>query len=54
MVSILPNALAWRYARLERFGFVLVILLLATGALNYVMNPVVDATLRGIRAVFGF
>src|SRR4051812_44431648 len=36
MVSILPNALAYRFAQLERFGFMLVIVLMATGMLNVV------------------
>ena len=54
MVSVLPNALAYKFAQLERFGFVLVILLMATGVLSMVMNPLVDAVLGAIRAVFGF
>lgn len=54
MVSVLPNALAYKFAQLERFGFVLVILLMATGVLSIVMNPLVDAVLGAIRAVFGF
>jgi Zn-dependent protease len=53
MVSILPNALAYRFAQLERFGFMLVILLMATGVLNTLMNPLVGATLDLIRTVFG-
>jgi Zn-dependent protease len=53
MVSILPNALAYRFAQLERFGFMLVILLMATGMLNVLMNPLVRATLGLITTVFG-
>ena len=53
MVSILPNALAYQFAQLERFGFMLVILLMATGMLNIVMNPLVGATLGLIKTVFG-
>ena len=53
MVSVLPDALAYRFAQLERFGFVVVILLMATGMLNVVMNPLVNATLGAIKAVFG-
>jgi hypothetical protein len=37
MVSILPHALAFRFAQIERFGFMLVIVLMATGKLNIVM-----------------
>ena len=54
MVSILPNALAWRFAQLERFGFMLVILLMATGVLNIVMRPLVQTSLQLITTVFGF
>ena len=53
MVSILPNALAYQFAQLERFGFMLVILLMATGMLNIVMNPLIGATLGLIKTVFG-
>lgn len=53
MVSILPNALAYQFAQIERFGFMLVILLMATGMLNIVMNPLVGATLGLIKTVFG-
>jgi Zn-dependent protease len=53
MVSILPDALAYRFAQLERFGFMLVILLMATGMLNTLMNPLVGATLGLIKTVFG-
>ena len=53
MVSTLPNALAYQFAQLERFGFMLVILLMATGMLNIVMNPLVGATLGLIKTVFG-
>ena len=53
MVSVLPNALAYRFAQIERFGFMLVILLLATGVLNIVMAPLVRASLQLIVTVFG-
>jgi Zn-dependent protease len=53
MVSLLPSALAYRFAQLERFGFMLVILLMATGMLNVLMNPLVRATLGLITTVFG-
>ena len=53
MVSILPNSLAYRFAQLERFGFMLVIVLMASGMLNVVMNPLVGATLGLIQTVFG-
>src|ERR1700682_6086629 len=39
-VSLLPHALATRYARLEPYGFMGVILLLATGVLSDRMRPI--------------
>jgi Zn-dependent protease len=38
-VSLLPHRLAMGYARFERYGFFVVILLLATGVLNMLMAP---------------
>jgi Zn-dependent protease len=54
MVSVLPDALAYRFAQIERFGFMLVILLMATGLLNIVMAPLVRSTLGLITTIFGF
>ena len=54
MVSILPMALARPFAQIERFGFMVVILLMATGMLNMLMAPLVRSSLQLITAVFGF
>ena len=54
MVSLLPNALAYRFAQVERFGFILVILLMATGILSAIMNPIVRSVMSLIFNVFGF
>lgn len=55
LVSVLPNALAYRVARIdERIGFAVIILLMATGMLGFVMRPLVGAALSAIRTVFGF
>ncbi|MEO8136181.1 MAG: site-2 protease family protein [Betaproteobacteria bacterium] len=53
VVSLLPNALAYRFAQVERFGFMLVILLMATGVLNTIMFPIVRSVLGLISTVFG-
>jgi Zn-dependent protease len=42
-VSLLPHKLAMSYARLEPFGFMFVILLLATGVLGQLMWPIMRA-----------
>jgi Zn-dependent protease len=53
-VSLLPPRLAWRYARIERYGFIILIVLLLSGALGAVMWPLIARIVGGIGAVFGF
>ncbi len=36
--GILPNKWAWQYNRLERFGFVFLLILLLSGGLNYLLG----------------
>jgi len=38
-VSLLPNQLAYKYAQIERYGFIILLLLLATGVLSLLMSP---------------
>jgi len=52
-VSLLPHALAWKFAQLERWGFPILLLLLFTGILDGIMNPLVDFSLRIIVSIFG-
>jgi len=37
----LPDDLGWRFQRFERYGFVILVLLLATGALGSILGPLV-------------
>jgi Zn-dependent protease len=53
-VSLLPNALAARYARLEQYGFIVVVVLLATGVLGRLMYPLVVLVERLLQAIVGF
>ncbi|MBI3045479.1 MAG: site-2 protease family protein [Betaproteobacteria bacterium] len=41
LVSLLPHRLAWRFARLEPWGFPILILLLFTGVLGLVLWPAI-------------
>jgi Zn-dependent protease len=50
-VSLLPHSLALPYARLERFGMLIIIVLLATGALEYILLPVAQTVLSLIGVV---
>jgi Zn-dependent protease len=52
-VSLLPHNLAWKFARIERWGFPILLLLLFTGILGSVMNPLVVFAARLIESIFG-
>ena len=42
--GVLPPKLGFQYMQLERYGFILLILLLMTGALGYVLYPLIRVT----------
>ena len=52
-VSLLPYRAAQRFAQLERWGFPILLVLLFTGILGAVMNPLVVFAARGIESIFG-
>ena len=52
-VSLLPHRLAWKFAQIERWGFPILLLLLFTGILGAVMNPLVMLVARAIESIFG-
>jgi Zn-dependent protease len=51
-VSLLPNHLAYKYAQIERYGFIILIVLLATGILGRIMEPFIDAMIHLIEFIF--
>ena len=51
-VSLLPNHLAYKYAKIERYGFIILIVLLATGVLGRIMEPFIDGVIRIIQFIF--
>ena len=51
-VSLLPNHLAYKYAQIERYGFIILIVLLATGILGRIMAPFIDAIIQFIEFIF--
>ncbi len=51
-VSLLPQNLAVKYAQIERFGFIILIILLFTHILDKIMWPFVTATLQMIQKIF--
>jgi Zn-dependent protease len=53
-VSLLPHALAWRFAKIERFGFVILLALMFMGGLNLILTPMLRSFLFFIKNLFGF
>jgi Zn-dependent protease len=53
-VSLLPPSLAWRFARIERFGFAILLVLLTFGGLNYILTPLLRFFLFFIKNLFAF
>lgn len=51
-VSLLPHDLAIRYAKVEQYGFIILLVLLFTGVLSKIMNPFIYATLGMISWLF--
>jgi len=53
LVSLLPARLAYQVARVEPFGFLILIVLLFSGLLGAVMWPLIGLTTVGIASVLG-
>lgn len=51
-VSLLPPRAAWRFARVERYGFVILLALLFLGGLNYILTPLLRTFLSLIKNLF--
>lgn len=52
MVSLLPHRLAWRFAQIERFGFIILLVMLFTGLLNAILLPLMRVLLTLIQSLF--
>jgi len=53
VVSLLPERAAWRFAQLERWGFLILIVLLVTGLLGALMWPLVSGAVKLVGSLFG-
>jgi Zn-dependent protease len=51
-VSLLPNHMAYKYAQVERYGLIILIVLLATGILGRIMDPFIDGVIQIIQFIF--
>ena len=52
VASLLPPRKAVQYLKIERFGFLILIFLLFTGALNWLLSPLLSGSLGLIYTVF--
>jgi len=52
LASVLPHRMAWRYAKLEPWGFPILLLLLFTGYLGVILGPMLNASFTLIGTVF--
>jgi Zn-dependent protease len=53
VVSLLPHRLAWRFARIEPYGFLILIILLFTGVLGYLLWPAIAVMMALVALLFG-
>ncbi len=53
LAYFLPSNLAWKYMQAGRYGFVILIVLLATGVLGYILGPLVSGTNKILLTTFG-
>ena len=53
-VSLLPNRLAWQFARIEPYGFPILLVLLFTGMLGEILWPLIVGFRYLLSTVFGF
>jgi Zn-dependent protease len=51
-VGLLPNHLAFQFAKLERYGFIILIVLLVTGVLSKILTPFIHLTISLISWLF--
>ncbi|MDO5484084.1 MAG: site-2 protease family protein [Desulfovibrionaceae bacterium] len=53
LAYFLPGRLAWRYLQIERYGFIILLVLLFTGLLGQVLGPLVRSSSRGLLGILG-
>ena len=51
-VSLLPGKMAWRFAMIEPYGFMILLLLLFTGVLGTILSPFIGIALTAISTIF--
>jgi Zn-dependent protease len=54
LASLLPGRLAYQYSRLEPFGMPILVVLIVSGALWWMIGPVMGALLKNLYSLLGF
>lgn len=52
-VSLMPNQMAYKFAQLERYGFIILLVLMFTGILSKIMMPFILVLLTMFGGIFG-
>ncbi|MCB5184731.1 site-2 protease family protein [Methylobacillus gramineus] len=52
-VSLMPNHMAYKFAQLERYGFIILLVLMFTGILSKIMMPFISLFLAFFAGIFG-
>jgi Zn-dependent protease len=52
-VSLLPRPAAYQLAKIEPYGFIIVVLLLMTGVLGQLIGPLINGTIHQVSLLFG-
>lgn len=53
VAGLLPDALSYKFSKLEPYGMFIVIALLMTPALDFIVRPLVDGSTKSIYAIIG-
>jgi Zn-dependent protease len=53
VAGFLPDPLAWKYGRLEQYGLLILLVLMATGLLGRIMGPPMSVVQDAIYRLFG-
>jgi len=53
-VSLLPQPYAYKYAQIERYGFIILIVLLFTGILGKILWPLINVVIGLLSVIFNF
>lgn len=53
LANLLPGQWGWKLQRMESYGFLIVVILLLSGVLSYIIEPVISTLMRWLTMLFG-